>query len=201
MDESRLEIERSRRGDRAAVESLLVRHLPGLEGYLRLRMGPELRAHESSADLAQSLCREVLEDIGRFEYRGEAAFKQWLYTRALRKLLHRRRDLVAQCRDIRRQRPLPCADDTATLLSVYGSFCTPSRALAEQEQVAHIERSFDSLPDDQREAITMRRLMGLDYEQIAAAMQRSEGAVRNLVHRGIARLTILLHGDAPDASG
>lgn len=185
-------MERSRSGSREALESLLVRHLPGLEGYLRLRMGPELRAHESSADLAQSLCREVLEDLGDFDYRGEAAFRQWLYTRAMHKLLHRRRHLVAQRRDVRRERPLPPANEASAVLSVYAAFCTPSRLLAGQEEIARIEGAFDSLPEDQREAIAMRRLLGLDYAGIAAAMQRSEGAVRNLVHRGIARLTILL---------
>ena len=197
-DESQVDIERIRSGDRVALESLLVRYLPGLEGYLRLRMGPELRAHESSADLVQSLCREVLEDLDSFDYRGEAAFRQWLNTRALHKLLHRRRQVVAQRRDIRRQRPLPADAEVSALLTVYGSFCTPSRVLAGQEEIVRIERAFDSLPEDQCEAIVMRRLMGLDYAGIAAAMQRSEGAVRNLVHRGIARLTILLHrpGDA-----
>ncbi|MCA8948498.1 MAG: sigma-70 family RNA polymerase sigma factor [Planctomycetes bacterium] len=194
-DDSRADLEGLRAGDPAALQALVVRHMDGLEGYLRLRMGARLRARESCSDLVQSVCREVLRDLDRFDYRGEAAFRHWLYTRARHKLAHRFRDLGAERRDPRRERPL---DDVlagrggAALMRSYGLLATPSRALAEREAIARIEAAFDELPEDYREALTMRRLMGLEYPAIAEHMQRSEGAVRNLVHRAIARLTILL---------
>ena len=67
------------RQDRAAIEQLLVRHLPGLEAFVRLRMGPVLRGVATAPDLVQSVCREVLGDLGDFEFRGEAPFRAWLY--------------------------------------------------------------------------------------------------------------------------
>jgi len=63
------------RGERAAIEQLLVRQLPGLEAFVRLRMGAGLRRHATPPDLVQSVCREVLEDLTGFEYRGEAPFR------------------------------------------------------------------------------------------------------------------------------
>ena len=54
---TRVLIARAAQSDRAALEALLVQHLPGVEAYLRLRMGPLLRAKESASDLVQSLCR------------------------------------------------------------------------------------------------------------------------------------------------
>ncbi len=168
-------------------------HLPGLEGYLRLRMGPVLRAKESASDLVQSLCREVLGDLSHFEYRGEAAFRHWLYAQAAHKLIDRHRLLTAEKRDPRREVPLDSGRSSA-VLSCYGTLCTPSRALSAKEAVASIEGAFDALPDDYKEAITLHRMVGLSHAEIAVHMGRSEGAVRNLVYRGLALLAMRLGG-------
>ena len=53
-------------------------------------MGPQLRAKESASDLVQSVCREVLGRLDRFQHGGEAGFRHWLYATALRKV----RDLL-----------------------------------------------------------------------------------------------------------
>lgn len=51
------------------------------------------------------------------------------------------------------------------------------------------------LPDNQRDAVTMSRLMGLSYDQVAEQMGVSESAVRGLVARGLAALSTQLDGD------
>ncbi len=58
--------------------------------------------------------------------------------------------------------------------------------------VASIERAFDALPDDYKEAISLHRMVGLSHAEIAAHMGRTEGAVRNLVYRGLALLAMRL---------
>jgi len=51
------------RGDGIAIDELLHRYLPGLRAFVRLRASPAVRAKESASDIAQSVCREVLEDL------------------------------------------------------------------------------------------------------------------------------------------
>lgn len=179
------------RQDRAAVEQLLVRHLPGLEAFVRLRMGAELRALMTAPDVVQSVCREVLQDLGDFEFRGEAPFRHWLYVRAENKLRMQHRFHHAQKRDRGAEQPLP---DASTFLPAYRTLCTPSQALDQQETIRRVEAAFDLLPDDYREAVTLHKLCGLSHAEIAERMQRSEGAVRNLVYRGISRLALLVDG-------
>jgi RNA polymerase sigma-70 factor (ECF subfamily) len=191
---TRVLIARAAQSDRAALEALLVQHLPGVEAYLRLRMGPLLRAKESASDLVQSLCREVLVDLPRFEYRGEAAFRGWLYAQARHKLIDKHRYLAAEKREPGRERSAD-AEGATTVLDVYGTLCTPSRDLSAREAVAKIERSFDALSEDYKEAITLHRMVGLSHAEIAAQMGRSEGAVRNLVYRGLAQLALALGED------
>ena len=92
--------------NRAAVEELLVRHLPALQAWLRLRMGAQLRVRETPEDLVQSVAREALSDLGDFEWRGESAFRHWLFVRAQRKLVDKARYVGADRRSPQRERQM-----------------------------------------------------------------------------------------------
>jgi RNA polymerase sigma-70 factor (ECF subfamily) len=187
-------------GDGPALQSLLVRHLPSLEAYVRLQAGAAVRARESLHDLVQSVCVEVLRDAGRFEYRGEQMFRQWLFRQALHKIINKNRFHGAARRALAREvDPGAGGSEVSGYADCYRTILTPSREAVAHESWTAFERAFDQLPEDYREAITLRRIVGLGYGEIAEAMQRSEGAVRNLVHRGIARLSSLL--EAPGSPG
>lgn len=189
-------VARARQGDRTALDALLSRHLPGLRAYLRLHGGALVRAKESASDLAQSVCREVLEEIGTLRGEHESAFRSWLYTMALRKVLDRKKYYTAHKRDSSRERPGegPEADtgEARDLLDAYGVLCTPSREAMAREEVARIERAFDQLPEEFREVITLARILGLSHQEIGKRLGKSEDAVRQMLHRARARLALLL---------
>lgn len=180
-------------GDRAAIGQVLVDNLPQLEAYLRLQAGPAIRRKESLSDLVQSVCLAALRDLSGFEFRGESQFRHWLCKHALHKLVNKHEYYAAQKRDVAREAqagPAPDSDASGDLLlQCYATICTPSRCASAREQLQQFEAAFDELAEDYREAITLRRIVGLDYPEIAEVMQRSEGAVRNLVYRGLARLS------------
>jgi RNA polymerase sigma factor (sigma-70 family) len=184
-------VEGASRKESGAIEQLLVRHLPGLEAFVRLRMGPVLRGLLTAPDLVQSVCREVLEDLPGFEFRGEAPFRHWLYVRAENKLREKHRYHHADKRSREQEVSLP---DASTFLPAYRTLCTPSRELEVRETMQRVEAAFDQLPEDYREAVTLHKLCGLSHAEIAERMGRSEGAVRNLVYRGISRLALLVDG-------
>jgi RNA polymerase sigma-70 factor (ECF subfamily) len=193
--DSRRLIHDASKGDQTALEGLLLQHLPALQAFVRLRMGEHLKARESCSDLVQSVCREVLQDLPAFEYRDEAGFRQWLYTRALNKIFNRARFYKAEKRDLAKElRPGGGGDTTGTagILDVYRSFCTPSEDAVAHERMRQVEEAFARLPEDYREVITLSRVIGLSHQQIAEQMKKSEGAVRVLLHRALARLSGLL---------
>jgi RNA polymerase sigma-70 factor, ECF subfamily len=181
----------ARRQDAGAVQQLLVRNLSGLEAFVRLRMGAALRELMTAPDLVQSVCREVLEDLGDFEFRGEAPFRHWLYVRAENKLREKARYHRAGKRDAGKAVSLP---DATTAITAYRTLCTPSKDLEVRDAMRRVEAAFDQLPDDYREAVTLHKLCGLSHAEIAERMNRSEGAVRNLVYRGISKLALLVDG-------
>lgn len=177
--------------DRDALGALLVQQIPALTAFVRLRMGTLLRKREDGEDIVQTVCRAALEGLPRVDYRGDAAFRRWLFGIATNKLLERVRSVTAARRDPAREVPLDELG-ASQVLDRYRGLCTPSADLQSREALSRIERAFDVLSDEQQEAISLRRIAGLDYPDIAAAMQRSEGAVRNLVHRGLARFALEL---------
>jgi len=188
-------VAKAQANDRSAVEQLLVRNLPNLEAFVRLRMGPVLRGLMTAPDLVQSVCREALEDLSGFEFRGEAPFRHWLFVRAENKLREKHRYHHAGKRDHQKQLPLP---DATTAITGYQALVTPSKDVEVRESMRRIEVAFDLLPEDYREAITLHRLCGLSHAEIARRMGRTEGAIRNLVYRGISRMALMVDGGDAD---
>lgn len=181
-------------GDEAALDALLECHLPELLAFVRLRAGNRLLRLESSMDLVQSTCREVLQDLPHMRYRDEAHFRNWLFTAAERKILDRARYHGRAQRDPERLESggWPASDDESQALSrAYASLVTPSQQAMAREELGAFERGFQSLPDDYREVILAARLLGLSHDEIAHRMGRTPAAVRVLLHRALARLARL----------
>jgi len=199
MDSPRQTVFAARNGDRAAFDSLFARNFPRLVAFIRARVGGVIAARESAHDLAQSVCREALEGIDEFDFRGEDAFRRWLFVRAVRKISNRHRWLHREKRDAARDAVPALAEEDATgLLTAYATIDTPSRHASAKEQLELIESSLERLPDAQREAIALVRVAGLSYQETAEHLGRTESATRGLVMRGLARLSGLLDGSEID---
>jgi len=184
-------------GDARALQSLLVEHMPSLLAFVRLKAGPLVRAKESMSDLVQSVCVEVLKDAGSFRYQGQARFRQWLFLQVLHKIQNKHRHYRAGVRDALREARAASQDGDDLVASCYASLCTPSQVAMGRERVAAMEAAFAALPEEQQQAVLLRRVVGLDYGAIATQLGKSEGAVRNLVYRGVARLAAQLGQDQP----
>lgn len=200
MDELERTVEAARDGDNGAFDSLFARNLPRLVAFVRSRAGGVVAARESAHDLALSVCREALEDIDRFDYRGEDAFRHWLFVRAARKINNRHRYLHREKRDVSRE-VAPAAPDSGgdsefqDILSAYATITTPSQIASARDQCSRIEDALAALPEAQREAITLTRVAGLSYAEAADQTGKTEAALRGLVMRGLARLAGLLEED------
>lgn len=188
------QLELARRGDEAALQEILQRNLPGLRAFVRLQCGPALTARESPSDLVQSVCREVLQHLDAVDTGGEAGFRRWLYTTAMRKIRNRAAFWQAERRDRRRETPQEPATERA-LAEVCRTLSTPSALAQGNELVERVEVAFGQLSEDEREVILLARVLGHGHQQIAELTGRSAGACRVLLHRALGRLSALLDAD------
>lgn len=198
-DSEREWVERAATGDREAVAELMRRHLPALRGWVRLKYGATLRATESVSDVVQSTFRDILENLHRFQFTSESAFKAWLYTTASRKIADRAEYWRAARRDPKRVRPYDEApaesgvrQDVGSMLDVYKSFCSPSREAAGKEEAERIEKAFAELSDEKKEIILLARVAGLSHADIASQLSISEGTARMRLFRALGELAEIL---------
>lgn len=171
-------------GDRVALGALLERYFPQLHTFVRLRLGPGLQARESSMDVVQSVCRQVLSARAVSDFRGEERFRAWLFTCALNKIREKHRFHGYAMRDLGREEHRSRPDDVTALAHLL----TPSQEAVGNETAAALEAALAALSDEHREVITLARIVRLPHAVIAEVMGRSEEAVRQLLARALLRL-------------
>lgn len=180
-------LQRAIGGDASALEAVLAAHYARLLAYVRKHMPEELSASVDPADVLQDTYFEACRLIGGFRPDGDDCLFRWLVTIA-------RHRMLAHLRRHRTRRQTSSApgggggddDDVASLveqLAVYRR--TPSRSAAAHELIAAVERAIARLPDDYRQAVTLRHIDGLSVPEVAARMGRTRESVYVLVCRAL----------------
>lgn len=180
---------------RRAIDRLLARHLPALTAFVRLRIGPVIRSNESCSDIVQSACREVLVHADRFQFGGDANFRNWLFTTALRKITDRKRYWLAEKRRAppeARTAKEPGASDDQVTDCYRAAFTSPSQAAMKREDIEALERAFDRLSPEDREVVVLARIVGMTAAEIARDKNQTVGGVRTRLSRAMARLATLM---------
>jgi RNA polymerase sigma-70 factor (ECF subfamily) len=131
------------------------------------------------------VCRDVLQNAEGFEYRGEGAFRNWLYKKALAKICDRQRYWKAQKRD-------PARETQGPAFAIRSRDGSPSEIVILEEDMERLETAFAQLPPEHQRVVTLAYVVGLSRREIAAEMQRSETAVRSMLHRALARVGFLM---------
>lgn len=183
LDAERLLAE-ARAGNRAALERILEHHLPQLHAYVRVRLGEVLEPRESSVDVVQSVCRQVLAARNTYEFDSEDHFRAWLFTAAVNKIREKVRHHRGQRRDRGREK-LSLDHDPITAQAL---LATPSQEAIGKETAAAVAEALAALSNEHREVVTLARLVRLPHRVIAEVMERSEAAVRKLLGRAMLEL-------------
>ena len=146
-----------------------------------------LAAHMVRDDaLAQDVAQETFLRAWRalHQFRGEAQFSTWLHRIAVntakRALMNRSRSPVLTEAALQAGRE---DDETSPLERESISETTPESELAAREIAAAVHDALQALPEDLRQAITLREIEGLSYEDIAQTMNCPIGTVRSRIFR------------------
>lgn len=143
------------------------------------------------SDLVEDIAQETFIRAYRalHQFRGDAQFYTWLYRIAVntakKSLLELKRDPTISEAYLA---PEGDDDETSWQKQEPTSDETPESVLAAKEIAGVVNAAMDELPPDLREAITLREIEGLSYEDIAVAMNCPIGTVRSRIFR--ARETI-----------
>lgn len=186
------------RGDADALGRLLERYRGYLTLLARVQIGRRLRGKADPVDLVQDTFLEAHRGFALFRGETEAIFLAWL-RRVLATQTARlvRRYSGTRSRDIDLERTLELELDASSGVLDRGLVATgdsPSGDAVRREHAVLLADALDRLPDDYREAIVLRQLEGLAFEDVAARMGRSVDAVQKLWVRGLDQLRLLVEG-------
>ncbi len=169
---------RVRLGDVKAFEMLVVKYQRRIERLI----GRMVRDVDLVPDIAQETFIRAYRALPNF--RGESAFYTWLYRIAVntakKSLMELKRDpLVSESARASRDDD----DETSRVENELSDGETPEAVLASKQIAAAVNSAIDALSDDLRQAITLREIEGLSYEEIAELMNCPIGTVRSRIFR------------------
>jgi RNA polymerase sigma-70 factor (ECF subfamily) len=162
--------------DPARFEALYRKYLAQVYNYAFY----ELRDHHEAEDATERTFLSALANLGRFEERalpsdGDAAstFKVWLFQIA--------RNAVAERQRQRRRRPEASLDDALAVAATHDVEAEVTR----HDEARAAWHAVDRLTGDRRRAVILRFVDEMSTAEIAGVLDRSEGAVRVLIHRAL----------------
>ena len=177
-DSDALLVQRAVAGEARAFELLVIKY----QGRIQRLIGRMVRDTDLVEDIAQETFIRAYRALPQF--RGEAQFYTWLYRIAVNTAKKFLLDLkrTPTVSDLS-----PAGDDDADETFRPGLELTneetPESVLAAKEIAAAVNAGLAALPDDLRQALTLREIEGLSYEEIAGLMDCPIGTVRSRIFR------------------
>jgi RNA polymerase sigma-70 factor (ECF subfamily) len=162
-------IARYQGGDEGAATELVERHARALARFLGVQGAPESEVE----DLVQEALFRAFRSLGSF--RGGASFRTWLLTIGTNLLTDRRRSWA--------RRPVLALEPDVPDPSADPAGDVDARMAAER-----LQTGLGRLARLQREVFLLRAQQGLEYGEIAAALDISEGSARVHYHHAVKRL-------------
>jgi RNA polymerase sigma-70 factor (ECF subfamily) len=173
-------LERLRAGEAAAFDRLVAER-SGEVYALLYRLTEDA---EEARDLTQETFLRAFQHVERF--RGDADLKTWLYRIAINQARNRwrwwrrrRRDATVSLDAPEGQREQPLGERLRDTESA-----DPEQEALARERETILRAALRTLATSYREAVILRDVEGLSYEEIAAALEISVGTVKSRLSRG-----------------
>ena len=167
-------VKKVKSGDRAAFDLLVLKY----QNKIIHLVGRYVKDSHAAQDVAQEAFIKAYRGLARF--RGESAFYTWLYRIAIN---------TAKNYIVSEKRRVPEFEVDAYEAEQFGEnhalkeIASPEHVLLSEEIKKQIVVTIRGLPDDLKEAITLREVEGLSYEAIAESMNCPIGTVRSRIFR------------------
>lgn len=172
-------VERVQRGDQKAFEMLVVKYQRRIERLIA-RM---VRDVDLVEDIAQETFIRAYRALPTF--RGESAFYTWLYRIAVNTA---KKAMIGLKRDpILTEAAMGSGggdeDEGPRIENELSDGETPESMMASRQIAETVNAAIEALSEDLRQAITLREIEGLSYEEISELMNCPIGTVRSRIYR------------------
>lgn len=177
VDSDAMLVERAVAGDQKAFELLVIKY----QRRIQRLIGRMVRDVDLVEDIAQETFIRAYRALAQF--RGEAQFYTWLYRIAVNTAKKTLMDLKRNPTVSENFFKSSDDDETSFVENELTNSETPDAVLASKEIAEMVNAAMEALPEELRQAITLREIEGLSYEEISEAMSCPIGTVRSRIFR------------------
>ncbi len=153
-------VSRAQKGDMEAMHFLYVRYADDVLRYVN----SFVHDHHEAEDITQNVFAKLMTAIKKYEQR-EVPFTAWILRVARNAALDQ----------MRARRATPCEEVRLE---------DDGRSQVASERGRDLRQALERLPEDQREVLVLRHIVGLSPTEIAATLGKTESSVHGLHHRG-----------------
>jgi RNA polymerase sigma-70 factor (ECF subfamily) len=153
-------VARAKDGDREGLHYLYVRYAEDVSRYV----ASFVRDDHEAEDITQNVFIKMISAIKRYEER-DVPFDAWIFRVARNAALDH----------LRSRRAIPCEEVR---------LADSGRAELSSDRGRALRQALEDLPEDQREVLVLRHIVGLSPTEIANVLGRTESSVHGLHHRG-----------------
>ena len=151
-----------------------------------------LGRRDEAEDLAQEVFVQVFKAIDQF--RGESKLSTWIYRIAVN--LCKNRTKYLKRRHVGEQDDVDAMAERSPFAAAkgvsVGTISRPDELVEGMQLEVVVKRAIGQLAPEFREALVLRDVEDLSYEEIAAIMGVAEGTVKSRIHRARAQLRVLV---------
>jgi RNA polymerase sigma-70 factor, ECF subfamily len=159
LSKTRLAVARAKEGDQDALRFLYVSYSNNIYGYVR----SIVRDDHEAEDITQHVFAKLMTTLVRYDDRG-VPFFAWLLRLA--------RNVAIDHLRANRLTPTEEVLDPAASNGI------------DLDRAESVRAALSTLPEEQREVVVLRHVIGLSPGEIADRMGRTEGSIHGLHHRG-----------------
>jgi RNA polymerase sigma-70 factor (ECF subfamily) len=153
-------VARAKAGDSEGLHYLYVRYADDVQRFIN----GLVRDHHEAEDITQNVFAKLMTAINKYEERA-VPFDAWILRVARNAALDH----------LRAKRAIPTEEVRLT---------DTGRAQTAQDRGQALRQALEDLPEDQREVLVLRHIVGLSPVEIADTLEKSESSVHGLHHRG-----------------
>ena len=194
-------VDRLREGDVEALGPYFELRQSHLLMYIQRKLGTALRAKIEPEDIFQEVCTSAVKALPTYKLGDRDPFG-WLCQLADRRIVDaHRRYFEAEKRAAAKEvagNAQATSGRAALIDLMVASMTSPSMVFSRNQRVMRMLSALDELPDEPKEALRLRYVLGLPSKEIAERMGKSDGSVRVMLSRALDKLQgIMGPDDAP----
>jgi RNA polymerase sigma-70 factor, ECF subfamily len=153
-------VKRAKQGDMEAIHFLYVSYAADVQRFVN----SFVHDHHEAEDITQNVFAKLITAIKKYEQR-DVPFTAWILRVARNAALDH----------MRARRAIPTEEVRAT---------DTGQAQIGHERGSDLRHALELLPDDQREVLVLRHIVGLSPTEIAETLDKTESSIHGLHHRG-----------------